>query len=184
MKIYTKAGDGGQASALYGKKIWKDCQSMQVIGELDELNSSLGVSASELVSLNARETKEILDWIYKIQRDLFLAGAEISALQSGVIIDAKKITVKEVEELERVIDKWSEILPKLERFILPGGSAVGARLHHSRAICRRSERALVSLGKEMALRSELYQYLNRLGDFLFVAARYANSLAGGKEEVI
>ena len=184
MKIYTKAGDGGQTADLSGQKVWKDCQSMQVIGELDELNSSLGVSDSELGNLVQGEKNEVAKWIHQIQRDLFLVGAEVSALQSNVELKAKKISETQIAELEKAIDNWSARLPELNKFILPGGSAVGARLHHSRAICRRAERALVALGKELQLRNELYQYLNRLGDFLFIAARYANNLAGGKEEII
>jgi cob(I)alamin adenosyltransferase len=139
--------------------------------------------------------------LIKIQRDLFKVGAEIASLQ--IVIPAKagiqgeqakrldprlhgddRIGEKEIIELENNIDKmWGE-LPELKNFIIPGGSEASAHLHLARAICRRAERALVAFGKTVPLRPELYQYLNRLSDWLFTAARWVNFKTGEPENLV
>lgn len=191
-KIYTKTGDSGETSDLSGGRVWKDCLSMQAVGELDELNAALGLVAAEIL---AQRTRGILGkggsfdellakQIHDIQCDLFRLGAEAAAVQSAVEMKLNLIGAEEIIALEKQIDAWWAQMPELKNFILPGGSKVGAQLHFARAVCRRAERTLVALGKQYQLRPGLYQYLNRLSDWLFSTARFANFVAGVKEEVV
>ena len=175
IKIYTKTGDAGETSLLGGERVTKDCITLQVVGEVDELNSKLGEVAAHLWE------EEPADFIRTIQRDLFKVGAELASLQTAINSKIEKVGQTEIEVLENNIDAYSEQLPELKNFILPGGNLSAAHLHHARTICRRVERELVSLGKEKQIRTELYQYLNRLSDYLFTAARFVNWHDGVEE---
>ncbi|OGH88351.1 MAG: ATP:cob(I)alamin adenosyltransferase [Candidatus Magasanikbacteria bacterium RIFOXYC2_FULL_42_28] len=178
-KIYTKTGDTGQTSLLGGARTDKDCISLMVIGEIDELNAELGMARA---LLGASEPAEFLR---KISRDLFKVGSELAATQNeNVSASLDKIDSAQILELEKEIDKiWGE-LPELKNFILPGGCVASASLHKARAICRRAERALVTLGRETKLRPEIYQYLNRLSDYLFATARFVNFKNSIEEEIV
>lgn len=186
-QIYTKTGDQGKTSLLSGERVTKDCINLRTVGDVDELNAVLGVVVAHMQ--NFEKEKEFLRdlrvYIQEIQRDLFKVGAELVALQSQ-LLEAGKIRVLgvlQVETLEKKIDAmWGE-MPPLKNFILPGGSLLGAYLHEARTICRRTERELVALGKEKDVRPELFQYFNRLSDFLFATARWVNFKLG-KEEII
>jgi len=199
IKIYTKTGDTGETSLAHGARVAKDCIIMKVVGELDELNAALGLANAVIASLShpkaglAKQSpheiamslafSELLAMTEKIQRDLFKVGGEVAALQSELVKNLEKVGGIEITELENWIDKmWAE-LPELKHFILPGGSLPSAQLHLARAICRRVERELVSFGRDMELRLELYKYFNRLSDFLFTVARYVNFKNGEKEVV-
>ena len=173
MKIYTKTGDTGDTGLFGGARVSKASPRVEAYGEVDELNSAVGwarvaVSTSELDAL-----------LNQIQNDLFEVGAEL-----GSTDDRKKksamplIAEPQVEALERAIDKYEEGPPALRSFVLPGGSEGAARFHVARCVCRRAERSLVALGADENLRGELFRYLNRLSDLLFVLARYANHVAG------
>ena len=175
MKIYTKTGDSGESSLLGGQRVTKDCISLQVIGEIDELNSKLGEVVAHLWE------EEPVEYLKKIQRDLFKTGAEIASLQTIFYSKIIKIGEEETEELENNIDAFAGQLPELTRFILPGGNLSAAHLHHARTVCRRVERALVFLGKEKEIRPELYKYFNRLSDYFFTAARWINWHEGVEE---
>ena len=182
-KIYTKTGDGGETSLLGGRRVSKGCVEMEVIGELDELNAAMGVVLSFRAEQSEAEESFCL-LIKSIQRDLFKIGSEIASLQTPLNEKIEKIGEDKILELENKIDgMWTQLL-ELKNFILPDGSAVGAHLHLARTICRRAERQLVKFGKNMQIRPELYKYLNRLGDFLFVAARWANYKEGINEEKV
>ena len=177
MKIYTKTGDEGETSLFGGKRVCKDCIEMRVIGEIDELNASLGMVVFEL------QEGELKNFILEIQRDLFQAGSEVASLQTN-LQNIEKIDSEKISKIEQMIDKlWSE-LPELKNFILPGGCKAGALLHQARTICRRAERELVEFGKTAQIRPELYAYFNRLSDFLFTAARWVNFKAGVKETTL
>lgn len=176
-KIYTKKGDKGVTCLLSGERTNKDCCLLQVTGEIDELNSVIGVARSEI------ETKELDNFLGVIQRDLFKAGAEISAAQNKNITNKLFLLgKKDVKKLEKQIDKYWQKLSPLKNFILPGGCDGAALLHLARAVCRRLERELITLGKEIKLRPELYKYFNRLSDWLFTAARWENKMEKKKEE--
>lgn len=178
IKIYTKTGDTGETSLLGGQRVTKDCITLQVVGEIDELNSKMGEVVAHLWE------EEPAAFLKKIQQDLFKTGAEIASLQTEFNAKVVKIEQTEIEELENHIDAFAEQLPELTNFILPGGNLSASHLHHARTICRRVERELVSLGKEKEVRPELYKYFNRLSDYFFTAARWINWNDGVEEHKV
>ena len=172
-RIYTKTGDQGETSLLDGTRLPKDRQIFVVLGAVDELSSLLGLVKTEcdLNELNA------------VQNDLFCLGTELAGIKKE---DQKfsGLSPEQTARLEQEIDAWTVGLPELKNFILPGGTRAGALLHQARTICRRLERELVALGRESELPGTLYEYLNRLGDWLFVAARKVNHQAGQSEQQV
>ncbi len=176
MKIYTRTGDAGETSLFGGGRVSKHHPRVGAYGDVDELNAALGVAGTALA-----EGHELSHEIERIQRDLFGVGGEIATVNEkargklrGLVDDAA------VARLERSIDAMEEKLPKLTSFILPGGGAAGAALHVARTVCRRAERSILGLGAD-AVRPEVLRYVNRLADWLFVAARFANRLEGKPE---
>lgn len=171
MKIYTKTGDQGETGLLGGVRVSKSHSAIKVCGSIDEVNSFIGLSRVEnqSISLNALLTQ--------IQHDLFDLGSRVAACLSSSdrIPD---FPPERVAELERAIDQYDEELAPLKAFILPGGGRTGGTLHLARSVYRRAERQLVELinsETKTDLSLELI-YLNRLGDLLFVLARYTNQL--------
>jgi len=171
MKIYSRAGDKGKTS-FGGKRLEKDSLCCEFIGELDELNSILGLVAS---FLKERQKKELIE---RIQKDLFLIGASLAGKGGG-----GEYLKKEVKEFEKEIDRLEEKLPPLGNFILPGGKQTASLFHLSRSICRRGERRVVELAKKQKIEGEILAFLNRLSDLLFVLAREENAKAGIKEKI-
>ncbi len=172
MKIYTKTGDKGKTSLFGGTRVEKDTKRIEAYGAVDELNSQIGVARS----LNPPgEIDRILDGI---QHDLFVLGSDLATPGPKQRKQIDLIEARHVEDLERTIDHLEERLEPLERFILPGGSQVGAQLHLARTVCRRTERVVVSLLRKGDIGTTPFVYLNRLSDLLFVMARYVNKLAG------
>jgi cob(I)alamin adenosyltransferase len=169
MKIYTKTGDKGETGLLGGVRVSKSHLAIQTCGSLDETNSLLGVVRSESVS------PRVDAMLVQIQHDLFDIGSRVAACL-GASNRVPEFPLDRAVELEFVIDELETSLVPLEAFILPSGSRSGAHLHLARSVCRRSERELVELmesGVAADLTSELV-YLNRLGDLLFVLARFVN----------
>ncbi len=176
MKIYTKTGDTGETSLLGGKRIRKNCLEMAVIGEVDELNSALGVLLS---GLTIGENQEIAH-LKEIQNNLFVVGSQLAAVQTE-LIKVPELPESQVLLLETWIDTMSAELPELTQFILPGGTVAAAQSFLARAICRRAERQIVELAQAYPNLAVAQKYLNRLSDALFVLARYLNIKAGEKE---
>jgi len=169
MKIYTKTGDAGETGLFAGARVRKDDVRIEAYGTIDELNAALGLARCEPLPLEIEQTLE------RVQSELFSVGAELATPQPekhGMAL----IGEPHIGLLERAIDNLEAGLPPLKNFILPGGSRGGALLHVARGICRRAERRVVTLastpGTEISLR--IIRYLNRLGDYLFVAARFAS----------
>jgi cob(I)alamin adenosyltransferase len=176
VKIYTKTGDTGQTS-LFGKiRVSKADPRVDAYGEVDELNSCLGVARAQGVGADLAAALEA------IQKDLFAVGATLADPSSRIADRVSKATVTaaDVERLEHLIDRWEAELPPLRKFILPGGCPAGACLHLARTVCRRAERRVIALG-DAALPAALIVYLNRLSDLLFVMARVANHRAATPE---
>jgi len=167
-KIYTRTGDAGDTGKADGARVSKDDCLIHAQGDIDELNSFIGLLASKV------DENALSQLILKIQHDLFNIGAEISLSQP-------LITAKDVEYLEQQLDHYNADLPPLKEFILPGGGEVASLCHVARAVCRRAERNLVTLDKEHGMGSELLAYINRLSDLLFVLARVLTRNAGEKE---
>lgn len=175
MKIYTKKGDRGETSLLGAIRVGKDDLRVESYGTLDELNCILGV----VVADSGIEEGLCADLI-RVQHHLFRVGAMLADPKDKS--SNKPIGKEEIRWLEERIDSLEENLAALTRFLLPGGAAGGAALHHARSVCRRAERLAVSLNRSAGpLPASIIPYLNRLSDYLFVAAREANRAAGFEE---
>lgn len=172
MKIYTRAGDRGQTSLLRGGKVRKDDPRIEAYGTVDELNAVIGVVRSAW-------SESPLDLhLEQIQRDLFDLGALLAAGASDTRFPG--VASDRVSQLEQQIDMMETELEPLTAFILPGGTPQAAQFHIARTVCRRAERLVVRLEPEPDFASSI-TYLNRLSDFLFVAARYSNLKQGGRD---
>ncbi|MEN8133207.1 MAG: cob(I)yrinic acid a,c-diamide adenosyltransferase [Pseudomonadota bacterium] len=166
-KIYTRTGDRGETGLAGGKRVSKDSALVHAMGDVDELNSLLGLLTCKLEG-------EIVDDIKTIQNDLFDFGAQLN-MSSAFIRQAH------VDWLEQRLDLMNEGLPPLKEFILPGGGEVASVCHLARSVCRRAERSLVEAGPEQVINAELFAYVNRLSDLLFVMARFITKQEGEKE---
>ena len=170
-KVVTKTGDNGTTSLADSTRISKNHKLIHVLGEIDELNSSLGLLIYELKTSKFSKLNKITKSLTLIQHELFNLGGEIS--MPNVIL----ITGKEVSRITKEINDLNQDLPPLKEFILPGGSKLASLAHISRTIARRAERNLVGLIESNYLKTVNVEknglpYLNRLSDLLFVIARY------------
>jgi len=166
MKIYTRTGDSGETGLANGQRISKSNAVIEFIGDLDELNSAIGVCIAYLKPAKADEFSPEIEILQSIQGDLFKVGAIASS--ANITFDAKS----EVDNIEKTIDDYEKIIPPLKNFILPGGSISASHLHYTRTLVRKLERKLVALNSKSVL--QFLPYLNRLSDLLFVMARYVN----------
>jgi cob(I)alamin adenosyltransferase len=176
-KIYTKTGDDGTTGLFGGRRVAKDSLRIESYGTVDELNSVLGLAGA--AGLNAEHEALLLT----VQEQLFVLGADLATPEGAMKnFPLPRVTLADVECLERAIDTLEATLPPLKNFILPGGTPAGAALHLARTVCRRAERAVVMLAHEEPEIGVLpVQYLNRLSDFLFVMARAVNHVGGVPE---
>lgn len=167
-------------TSLYGgQRIPKFHARMDVVGTLDELNATVGLVVSELTDESIRSV------LTSVQNTLFNIGAEVAEGGTKVgrmIDDSLRVSEGTDATLEKWIDEYDEQLPQLTNFILPGGSPVGAKLHHARTVCRRAERKLAVLSEKESANAHSLKYLNRLSDLLFVLARTVNHRAGILEQ--
>ncbi len=175
MKIYTRTGDEGQTSLFAGGRVGKDHIRLHAYGTVDELNSLLGVV------LAAGTPARLSDSIRRVQGDLFIVGADLATPLDAASSHVLRLGPTHTQMLEAEIDGWDTLLPPLKHFILPGGTPAAALLHQARTVCRRAERWVVALQGAESLNGEVLRYLNRLSDWLFVAARLANQEAGVAE---
>lgn len=180
MKIYTKTGDKGTTSLIYGTRVAKNDMRVEAYGTCDETNSMIGLALSYLNGEYFNDKEEMQEIFHKIQTVLFHVGAELATPPGKEV--KWVLEAKDIEELEKKIDDWDAALPQLTNFILPGGHQAGAALHVARTVARRAERQAVELGDEV--NPLVLSYLNRLSDFLFVAARYVNMHLGAKEQTL
>ncbi len=177
LNIYTKTGDDGRTGLLGGTRVPKDHPRVEAYGDFDELSALLGL-------VRARSTDaDLEDLLRAIQADLLALGASLARPDGQEGADAPKARIQKehVARLERAVDEREAGLPPLTAFILPGGSVTGALLHVARAVCRRTERAVVRLAREESVDPNILAYVNRLSDLLFVLARCANLSAGSAE---
>lgn len=180
VKIYTKQGDKGETGLFQGARVPKDHLRIRTYGTLDELNAALGVVLTAEVLPAKAPFQGLHERLNRIQSELFQLGAELATPRDkdpGIAL----IEAPHTEALEKEIDEMEKQMPPLKTFVLPGGAAGSAYLHLARTISRRAERELASLHRSEPVRPEVFQYVNRLGDYLFVCARYANHLAGEKD---
>ncbi len=178
MKIYTKTGDAGDTGLFGGPRVSKHDLRVEAYGSVDELNATLG-------GLRERDRDPELEALLAaIQAQLFSVGAELATPAGARARTALPgVPAAWTTQLEEAIDRFEEELPPLHHFILPGGAPLAADLHRARAVCRRAERRVVALHQREPVGAEILAYLNRLSDFLFVAARLANHRARVTETV-
>ncbi len=166
MAIYTKGGDKGKTSLFDGARVAKDSLRVDTYGTFDELNANISL-ADKFCKKPAN--KKLLQ---AVEYKMFYLQGEIATQDVHKFAQhSKLITDKDTRELEKVIDHYLAILPKVHSFILPGSSVAGAQLHICRTVCRRAERDFVKLSRTVKFRPELESYINRLSDFLYIIAR-------------
>jgi cob(I)alamin adenosyltransferase len=172
-KIYTRTGDDGTTALGTGERRKKYDLRVAAYGTLDELNAVIGIAR-----LHTRDEHAIHGALFRIQNDLFDLGADLTTPGKGKGPGGARLTVTaaQVAWLEKEIDRLNTDMQPLKSFILPGGFEAAAYLHLARTVCRRAERIIVELKDQVgeSVTPEIIQYVNRLSDYLFVAARYAN----------
>lgn len=191
MKIYTKTGDAGETGLFGGPRVRKDDARIEAFGTVDELNSHIGAVRTFCGGDNvlAREKGPGRDQglggdldalLRHVQCDLFELGAQLATPKP----DTERITQRHVEAIEQAIDRYDGRLPPLDCFILPAGSPAAVAMHVARTVCRRAERRVVALAGRpgASIPSNAIEYLNRVGDLLFVLARHANAVAGLRDD--
>jgi cob(I)alamin adenosyltransferase len=173
MKIYTKTGDDGTTGLHTGKRVPKYSLRVETYGTVDELNSLIGIVTTFEINPDLAEDLNILNNL------LFNLGSDLATpFDPPPKFEIFRIGQKHIDWLEKKIDNYTEILPPLRNFILPGGSNVSAFFNLARTVCRRAERLCVKLSEEEDTGFFVLIFLNRLSDYLFVAARLANHFAG------
>jgi cob(I)alamin adenosyltransferase len=175
-RIYTKTGDEGLTGLGGGRRVPKDSARVSAYGTVDELNSAIGVALA--LGLSDRLVSEL----ERIQNELFDLGSDLCWPSDDERRERiPTVQPHHVEQLERLIDELNETVGPLTNFLLPGGAPGAAQLHVARTICRRAERATITLSREEAVGELVLPYLNRLSDALFVMARYENHERGVDE---
>ncbi|KZE31255.1 cob(I)yrinic acid a,c-diamide adenosyltransferase [Crenobacter luteus] len=170
-RIATRTGDDGTTGLGDGRRVAKDCARVNALGEVDELNSVIGVLLAEPLPT------EVAAWLAEVQHDLFDLGSELA------VPGYAALTEVHVAGLDERLAAMNAALPMLKEFILPGGCRQAALAHQARSVCRRAERAVVALARDEAVGEASRQYLNRLSDALFVLARVLNR-AEGRDDVL
>lgn len=182
MKFYTKLGDDGSTSLYGGRRVMKDDIRIEVSGEIDELNAHIGL-------LSAMVEGDAIEMLNEIQARLFIVGASLSS----VVVKGSWRVGKEVKgesslsdielvRLEQEIDRLQAAVPQLDTFVLPGGSAKAAQSHVCRTVCRRVERRLVALSRDVDVDVLTMRFVNRLSDYFFSLALYLNFIEGYDEK--
>jgi cob(I)alamin adenosyltransferase len=178
MKIYTKTGDGGETALFGGGRVPKDHPRVAAYGDVDELNSMIGV-------IRATEPAALFDPILEsIQRDLFSIGGHLATPDPERVrkaLEKATLSPERISEFERTMDEAERELTPLKAFVLPSGTPKACALHLGRTICRRAERSVVHLAQSSEVPSLFIVYLNRLSDLLFTLARLANHRAEVKD---
>ena len=177
MKIYTKQGDRGQTSLVGGQKVPKHHARLQAYGDLDELNSTLGVARAQLTDSMRGKMDETL---FKIQNQLFHLGSHLACDSDKIREKLPALHSDEISFLESEIDKHDLQLSALTQFILPGGHIAASQMHVARTVCRRAERMSTKI-EDPIIQKFILPYLNRLSDLLYVLARRCNQIAGHKD---
>jgi len=171
MKIYTKTGDEGSTGLFNGQRVMKSDIRVDAYGTIDELNSIIGLA----IAFDLPD--EMTEDIRAVSKDLFFLGTDLATpLNPPPKFIVHRLSVDKIIRLEKLIDCYTERLPKLTNFILPGGTKSASFLHQARTVCRRAERLVVELQSKEEVNNDAVIYLNRLSDYLFTAARMANYL--------
>jgi cob(I)alamin adenosyltransferase len=171
MRIYTKFGDKGNTKLFGGSEVPKNHPRIEACGSVDELNALIGV----VLSLDPKSS--LVPSLTTIQKDLFSIGAELSGAKPKSLLSVR------INELEKEIDSMESELPLLTHFIIPGGSKPASMLHLARTVCRRAERQIATLAQKETINLDILVYMNRVGDLLFVQARFVNHKKRVQEKI-
>src|SRR5262245_30016409 len=182
-KIYTRTGDAGETGLVTGQRVRKDDLRIAAYGDVDELNSALGLArATNRARADGAAGRATLDdWLRDAQNELFVVGSDLACVLADRPKQMKVVGEAEATRLEQRIDEMNATLGPLTEFILPGGGRLGSELHLARTICRRAARTTVALAEREPVDPATIRYLNRLSDFLFVLARWAATPWGEAE---
>lgn len=178
-KVYTKTGDKGKTRLAGGQSVWKDSLRVEAYGAVDELNATIGL-VRELREAQAKrdDLQRELRWV---QNKLFDIGGLLATAPGQTFKNMPRVTAKDAERLERLIDGCQKELQPLREFVLPGGGFVGGLLHVARTVCRRAERRCVALMRRESVDLSIVMFLNRLSDALFAVARWVACAEGHPE---
>lgn len=181
-RVYTRTGDQGLTALVGGERVAKDSRRVECYGEIDELNSILGLARSLNAAAPAGAARSRLDAILKqLQNELFDLGSELATPPESAYEGMFKVGASDVKALEKVMDACQKDLEPLRSFVLPGGGPVSAVLHQARTVCRRAEREIIRLGREEPIGRFIVPYVNRLSDLLFVLSRWIAKQNGEAE---
>ena len=173
MKIYTKTGDKGETGLFGGERVSKDSLRISAYGTIDELNSFIGYTITEINDTGVKENLSM------IQNYLFTIGSDLATpeTEKNAKLKIQRTPESFYKEIEKMIDKYDAQLEELRNFILPGGSKSSALLHICRTVCRRAEREVVALKKTVTIGDNIVIFLNRLSDLFFVLSRFENKVS-------
>jgi cob(I)alamin adenosyltransferase len=182
-KVYTRVGDKGETGLVGGKRVPKDSPRIDAYGTIDELNSIVGLArVFNEENLDAGEAHQFLDGVLcQIQDELFDLGSELATPPEFFQEGMYRVSEKEIERIEKLIDQCQKDLEPLKSFILPGGGRVGAYLHQCRTVCRRAEREILRLSRAEEINHDAIKYMNRLSDLFFVLSRWISKQTGEQE---
>ena len=176
-RVYTRRGDEGETNLVGGQEVSKGSHRLEAYGTVDELNAVVGAARQTILDeyKNRPAYRDLSETLLRVQHELFNLGSVLATLPEDVGEQMPRVTDEDIDALEESIDSYNEDLPELRSFVLPGGSRLNVELHRARTVCRRAERAVVrTVEQESAeIASEAIGYLNRLGDALFVWARWS-----------
>ena len=167
MKIYTRTGDKGKTGLFDGVRVDKDDIRVEAYGTVDELNSALGLARHFIGD------DEVLAILLTIQRELFNVAGELATSDSSKF--PERISPAQVTRLEEIIDSYIARIEQMDKFIIPGSSKASAALHVARTVCRRAERRIITLSRDIEINEALLKYINRLSDTLYALARFLES---------
>ena len=182
-KVYTRVGDKGETGLVGGKRVPKDSPRIDAYGTIDELNSIVGLArVFNEENLDAGEAHEFLDRVLcQIQDELFDLGSELATPPEFFQEGMYRVSEKEIERIEKLIDQCQKDLQPLKSFVLPGGGRIGAYLHQCRTVCRRAEREVLRLSRAEEINPSVIKYVNRLSDLFFVLSRWISKQTGEQE---
>ena len=179
MKIYTKTGDKGETGLFGGERVSKDSIRISAYGTIDELNSFIGYSITEIKDTSIKEN------LIKIQNYLFAVGSDLATpeTENNAKLNIQRTPEWFYKEIEKMIDHYDAQLEELKNFILPGGSKAASLLHICRTVCRRAEREVVALKNSVTIGENIIIFLNRLSDLLFVLSRFENKVSNHPDTI-
>lgn len=175
--IYTRTGDSGTTSLVGGSRVDKHSERIEAYGTVDELNTCLGL----IIAAPGNLPQPVRDYLTDLQSHLFDIGSYLACPPESDFRLPTGVTPERLGRLEQQIDTLDAALPRIDRFVLPGGSQAAAFAHQARAVCRRAERRITALAAAAPVAHEVIAYVNRLSDYLFTLARYCNIISDTPE---